>query len=1152
MTIINQLSATFFKSVGFKTKKQALTAIREERKKGINLSKLDIENLSAYLETFIVPNLNNIIYNELVTKMRQNREFNVKFNIMTQKPPISITNMSRDEIFNNPYFDILTGTDMLKNDDDEGIKNKTDNDYINIDKNHINIWDHIYKNAWKDKKNKFLDGKIKFFYVSASNGALEDYKKKIIKNEQEIEKYILNRINKKWSPSNKYYIETEQEINKLNNENEQIKKDIRDHLHIKNKNDKPMTFTYTQQININQPDIIDGKTLVNRILYSFGSSQVIYRILGYKILYTGKGNNILEEETINDLRAFKPHKDRKFHELTVASTGYEGLCIYETFLHVSNIVDLKYSRRKTTEYRRNLKTRLENEGEDIKKSVEDGKLVLSLSLLTKKYKNNVMLSYFGSKINKSIKYKENGEPEREIYKYEGDYPLLFENGKVLQLKENFNILMLEKYKDKLIFLYEKNEHVAPTIFKLEFEESKKQEIDNRYKDVKKGYLMRPEKAPKVNKNTIIYSYDIETYNDEKNNATPFCLCLYSENIKKTFYGVSCVVDFCKYLNEISTKTDTEKTRKKTKVPKIHIYGYNNANFDNLLIYYELHNIDKNTEYIIASNAIKYIKFNNIHFYDMCLYYGGGLSRVCKNFNIEDQKGAYPYDFVNKNNLYYKGITPDIKYWGYDKEKLTNYYFYLLMREIKTKNKNKIFDMQEYTTYYCELDCILTYKLAIRHINLSQGIINGNYYNTTECITGAGTALKIFKQVFLSCCLEQSPKEVQKRERNSYFGGRTEVFKKRFNHKLKSNKNKRDLYYVDINSAHPSGMLLDMPYKYIDTKILNGLVVDIDDICDYFLYEAEATYKGDDKYFIQNLLKREGGSIVALKETGKNHYWGIELKEAIKNGCEVKIYMIDTYENKKVFKEFADYIYNERLKIKKSNPVLAEYYKLILNSLYGKFGQNAFTSSQLCSELNDMYKLLNNETNILVNFTEIKDKLLIEYKKINQEENNIGSLVRFSSYIACTTRCKLSELMRDVGWDNVYYCDTDSVFTSKKPNDKFLDDKKLGKWKIETEGTTICEAVFIAPKIYRYETYKGKEGKASKGVSKDKLTKKDYYNLYENKPIEPQSKKMFFRSLTGIKIQDQDRTIKTVYNKRIWEGNNSKPYNNIEKYKENKI
>ena len=53
-------------------------------------------------------------------------------------------------------------------------------------------------------------------------------------------------------------------------------------------------------------------------------------------------------------------------------------------------------------------------------------------------------------------------------------------------------------------------------------------------------------------------------------------------------------------------------------------------------------------------------------------------------------------------------------------------------------------------------------------------------------------------------------------------------------------------------------------------------------------------------------------------------------------------------------------------------------------------------------------------------------------------------------------------MMAVGMDNVVYCDTDSIMTTKKLPDKFIHNTELGKWKLEK---TISKGYYCAPKLY---------------------------------------------------------------------------------------
>ena len=69
-------------------------------------------------------------------------------------------------------------------------------------------------------------------------------------------------------------------------------------------------------------------------------------------------------------------------------------------------------------------------------------------------------------------------------------------------------------------------------------------------------------------------------------------------------------------------------------------------------------------------------------------------------------------------------------------------------------------------------------------------------------------------------------------------------------------------------------------------------------------------------------------------------------------------------------------------------------------------------------------------------------------------------------ITAIGRINLVSGMLDVGFENVLYCDTDSIFSTKKMSESLIHSTELGKWKLEDE---IKRALFLAPKMYCYET-----------------------------------------------------------------------------------
>lgn len=409
-------------------------------------------------------------------------------------------------------------------------------------------------------------------------------------------------------------------------------------------------------------------------------------------------------------------------------------------------------------------------------------------------------------------------------------------------------------------------------------------------------------------------------------------------------------------------------------------------------------------------------------------------------------------------------------------------------------------------------------------------------------TSANLALKMFQQAFQKDDLKQSPDNIIEFEKEAYKGGRTEPFIKEF-----KSDGKKELYYYDINSSYPSGMTELMPSRYkmcVDMDVTRK--VKLDEIVDYNIYVCRSEYANNNKRIIPNLLTRtKKGNIIATKNTKFSSHWGKEIKEAIKNGFDIYCKKAIVYEGKKIFDVFANYFYTKRLEVKYTNNALSLFYKTVMNSLYGKFGQRSFNKTKLISDIHDLNGILNSDMTKLINLKVVGNIKLIEYKTCEQEYTSIGKLMRFASYISSTSRCKLSEFMRDVGHENVYYCDTDSVFTSNKPSAHFIDQNILGKWKLESKP--IKRAVFLAPKMYCYETIDGKNDKKAKGINKNNMLKlNDYETMLqdENTKISRKSK-MFFRTLENIKIEDQIRRVTPVFNKRIWKGTTSYPYNKIE-------
>lgn len=862
---------------------------------------------------------------------------------------------------------------------------------------------------------------------------------------------------------------------------------------------------------------------LNNKLASIGA---IFVVTGYQILVSLQ-HDLKFSDYVNDLKAFAPTTNQQFHKETSCSTTKSRKCIYQSYyyLYVEQIMISKNEKK--------IEESLENESEEVKDFVKNGELGNFLTYMANKLNETMLVELFNhpSKIGFSVS----------------------PNGEINEITNQTDLI------GKKVFSYV-DMHVAPKII---INDSKKFSTSMRLlnKEKTKTYSLKPSPVKKLNQQIEVHGYDIETYNDEDCKAVPYCICI-SNGIN--YYGNDVVIEFCDYLDNIKTEVDTSSSHQHNQIKQILFYGFNNSRFDNIFIYNELLNRNPSTKYTIDNNSVKYIKYHNIRIYDLSLYYSGSLDSVSESFKLNIHKSVFPYSFPNENNLDYEGQVPESSFWKKEDD-----------MEKYLKENGNTFNLKDYTIKYCLLDAKLVEKIALKHLDESKGMMtysmNGRSitksFDVRTSPTAGGMAVKLFSQIFQKDTLYASPPNIQKIERLAYKGGRTEVFKKSFN------KTKDYLRYYDINSSYPFAMTYLMPFKFIrsfnfNEKKLEGKLMN--NLFDHYLYLSKSSYTGNCKSFIPNLLVRsEEGDVIATNDTEYSYHWGIELREAINNDCDVWIKEIHEYEGKYIFKEFIEYMYNERLKVKLSNPSKSNFFKLLMNSLCGKFGQSIKAHNKICSSLEEVSLIANDLKCKIVDFEKIGDKILLKYNVIGDENNSIGNLIRFASYITAIARTNLSIFMREVGHEHVYYCDTDSVFTDSIPPEYLLDQTKLGSWKQETckqqmnDGSkkevlvNITDAIFLAPKTYRYTVEKiinstsDYTSMKAKGQPSHKLKKEHYDEATNGECVEIVNDSMFFRNLEEIHIKPQTRTLQSVYNKRIWINNDSIPYKNYNDWHENK-
>ena len=273
-------------------------------------------------------------------------------------------------------------------------------------------------------------------------------------------------------------------------------------------------------------------------------------------------------------------------------------------------------------------------------------------------------------------------------------------------------------------------------------------------------------------------------------------------------------------------------------------------------------------------------------------------------------------------------------------------------------------------------------------------------------------------------------------RGAYRGGRCQV------NPIYQDKLIKNVYRFDINSMYPYAMSrFDMPYgKPIELPTRN--------MCKFEIYQVEISFKlkkghlptllksgsmfskGADSYYIDS----EGIETIYISNID---YELLERHYNISFCCFKKIWGFKT--SKYIFREFIDKYYDL-----KNNSVggMKLLWKLIINNLYGKYGSNIVGRTKI---------------------PKLEDNALAFDKSEEHDRGNYYLPVA----IAITSVCHklLDDMIMKIGYDNFVYCDTDSIHSLISIPKEYIDNKEIGKFKLEGIETL---SKYVRQKCYVYK------------------------------------------------------------------------------------
>ena len=498
------------------------------------------------------------------------------------------------------------------------------------------------------------------------------------------------------------------------------------------------------------------------------------------------------------------------------------------------------------------------------------------------------------------------------------------------------------------------------------------------------------------------------------------------------------------------------------------------------------------------------------------YYFHNLSRFDSNFILEfcSKYKEYSIDIISRDNVRY---SIKIKY---QKEYLLFKDSYLIcplsLKSIGLNlcNNNKKIDFNhnnDLINYNDEnfVNSIHNYCLNDSMV-LFEGLNNFFSYiyenmgvDVKKCLTLASISHNIYNEKYSDNSINFVYNNMESFIRQSYKCGSVEVYKP----------NLSGGFHYDVNSLYPF-VMCENNFPVGDGEWVDGENIDINNFFGFLNCEVECE-KNIKKPFLS--INTKNGLISPVG------YWeDVYFSEEIKYALSLKYYKIKIkkgiiFNKKNIFNEFINKLYSMRLTFNKSHP-MNTIIKLILNSFYGKFGMRELIKKT--GVLNNDYEVFNYQYKHTVQSnTIINEKIIVDYidkpnisnlKKFKNDNLisdseyyntleklinlNIKGKVHIASAVTAYARIYMHKFKSNF---DIYYSDTDSLFSYEMLNEKYVSSTKLGLFKLEG---VVNEAIFVAPKVYYVEYADGSVVKKFKGLKNEMIDKNDYIKLYRNEIV----------------------------------------------------
>lgn len=343
--------------------------------------------------------------------------------------------------------------------------------------------------------------------------------------------------------------------------------------------------------------------------------------------------------------------------------------------------------------------------------------------------------------------------------------------------------------------------------------------------------------------------------------------------------------------------------------------------------------------------------------------------------------------------------------------------------------------------YCRRDCdivLLAYKswlAMVREHDL--GVV---------AMSLAGQAFNAYRHRFMTTPIFiDADARALKLARQSYYGGRVEC--SRIGHYQGA------FHMLDVNSMYPAVMKESIYPTHLEGFTARLTIQDLEQLMTRYAVVADVTLTTPEPAY----PVRHEGRLMFPIGTFRSALTTPELRPALRQNHVQKVHACAIYKAAPIFQDFVNYFYTMRLRATiEHNEVLRLQLKLLMNSLYGKFGQvgRVYETVMQCEDTDyRVYIAIDGETG---EHTRVRRIANLEQHLRRDGESN-DSHPAIAAHVTAYARQVLWGAIQLAGPEHVLYCDTDSVIVDTVGYENMLpycDDNRLGAWKLERSGDEV--------------------------------------------------------------------------------------------------